>query len=180
MGGIPASTSQYEVHSFTSNTGQRVKCLCLWSCFIPSSNHRKLLVSFKFCCLKAFTEGHNDIYVGHHMMQFFSRACKVNKTEPVLFVHTPPLLNYISLAHGLKFCKAFLKILLMVAILCQKVHLACKFKHGLQIFKSWAYCSNKHFQQGGEKLQGIHFQHNSSSGTSPPLTPNKTTTHTQK
>lgn len=109
----------------------------------------------------------------------FFRACKVNKTEPVLFVHISPLLNYISLAHGLKFCKAFLKILLMVAILCQKVHLACKFKHGLQIFKSWAYCSNKHFQQGGEKLQGIHFQHNSSSGTSPPLAPNKTTTHTQ-
>lgn len=136
MGGIPASTSQYEVHPFTSNTGQRVKCLCLWSCFIPSSIHRKLLVSFKFHFLKAWTEGHNDIRRAPYDA-VFSRACKVNKTEPVLFVHPPPpLLNYISLAHGLKFCKAFLKILLMVAILCQKVHLACKFKHGLQIFKS--------------------------------------------
>lgn len=110
----------------------------------------------------------------------FFDLCRVSKTEPVLFVHISPLLNYISLAHGLKFCKAFLKILLMVAILCQKVHLACKFKHGLQIFKSWAYCSNKHFQQGGEKLQGIHFQHNSSSGTSPPLAPNKTTTKKER
>ena len=137
--------------------------------FIPAR-----LVSFRFS--KSVDTTITHIYVRRHMMQFFFAACRVNKTESVLFAHISPLLNYISLAHGLKFCKAFLKILLMVAILCQKVHLACKFKHGLQIFKSWAYCSNKHFQQGGEKLQGIHFQHNSSSGTSPPLAPNKTTT----
>lgn len=100
-----------------------------------TGNSLKTLDSF------AQQDGQKDmvIYVKCHMMLFFClfvQACKVNKAVPVLFVHTPPFLNYISLAHGLKFCKAFLKILLMVAILCQKVHLACKFKHGLQIFKS--------------------------------------------
>lgn len=138
MGGIPASTSQYEVHSFTSNSGERPKCRRLWSYFIPPGIHRQLLVSFRLCFLKKC--GQKDIANAYIRLPpydaVFFRACKVNKTEPVLFVHISPLLNYISLAHGLKFCKAFLKILLMVAILCQKVHLACKFKHGLQIFKS--------------------------------------------
>lgn len=68
MGGIPASTSQYEVHSFTCNTGEQVKCH--WSCFTPSSVHRKPLVTFRFR-FPARTEGHSDIYVRHHMTPFF-------------------------------------------------------------------------------------------------------------
>lgn len=176
-GGIPTSTSQCGAQSSASNTGGQQKCPCLQGCFISVSTiHLRLLVNCTLCFLKGQKDTTSAyIHQAPYDAVFFC-VCKVSKTEPVLFVHISPLLNYISLAHGLKFCKAFLKILLMVAILCQKVHLACKFKHGLQIFKSWAYCSNKHFQQGGEKLQGIHFQHNSSSGTSPPLAPNKTTT----
>lgn len=41
------------------------------------------------------------------------------------------------------------KILLSVVVRrCQKVHLACWFQRGLQIFKSCASCSNKCFYQG--------------------------------
>lgn len=43
----------------------------------PSSIHRQLIVSFRFCFLKVWTEGHNQhIYVRRHMMQFFSARVK--------------------------------------------------------------------------------------------------------